>query len=43
MLFVERKYFQVQKLGGAPGTIRTSDPQIRSLIPTISLIFLDFP
>ena len=28
---------------GAPGTIRTSDPQIRSLILYNSLTFLDFP
>jgi hypothetical protein len=28
---------------GAPGTIRTSDPQIRSLILSNSLTFLDFP
>ena len=31
------------KTCGAPGTIRTSDPQIRSLILYNSLTFLDFP
>ena len=30
-------------VSGAPGTIRTSDPQIRSLIPGNSLTFLAFP
>jgi len=34
---------QVQRLTGAPEEIRTPDPQIRSLIVSTALIFLDFP
>jgi hypothetical protein len=34
---------QNQQLTGAPEEIRTPDPQIRSLILSNSLTFLDFP